>query len=559
MNWRVLVSVAVLAGLVLGFAPAFSQASSSSTPGVASVSLNHEYTLNTLGFGVLNDTFTFTNNGTSSVQIPTLQVGLPTKISARVTALTLSPSSQFTFSQSQSNHNTTVTITPDQPTLNAGANVTVALKGVVQNILNYTTSGFSGVAPLLVMYGPSLNVNVTSLNSEIILPSAVQFLAVQPGYTPSSTYQELAETQKQVRPAVSEGYLNFNATTQSAFSPIRVDSLVRTIVPSANGSPMVHDEFSIHSLASYNIPVIHLSLLSPSLSSVTEIPSTVTPLLNPQEVSLSSGDLTLASSNMGSPLFPNSNVSITLSYPLPSSLVAVSGSSVKVTVPYSSVVQAPTDNYSIVLASAKGITPSGQTSFLHQSVTPLTTGSVQFTYAVSVGWAANQAIPAGILVFAVAFAMFAVQRPSTKGEGERAEKAIRKTSDVLRAFEEKTGLETQYMGEMASASKGSITKTDFDRMRNEASELRSRAIQRLKEMQQVLGSGRQFDALTRVAGAEKDEDRAFKDLLNLYMQYHGNRMNEETFKRLLPNYRKRVDSAINRLSDFLHETQIEEK
>jgi hypothetical protein len=91
------------------------------------------------------------------------------------------------------------------------------------------------------------------------------------------------------------------------------------------------------------------------------------------------------------------------------------------------------------------------------------------------------------------------------------------------------------------------------------SELRSRAIQRLNEMKQVLGSGRQYDVLTRVAEAEKEEDRAFRDLLNLYMQYHGNRMNDETFKRLQPTYRKRVDSAINHLSDLLHETKTEEK
>jgi hypothetical protein len=136
---------------------------------------------------------------------------------------------------------------------------------------------------------------------------------------------------------------------------------------------------------------------------------------------------------------------------------------------------------------------------------------------------------------------------------------VRKTSDVLRAFDEKTGLEAQYMNEFAAAAKGSISKADFDRMRNEVSELRSRAIQRLVEMKQVLGSGRQYDALTRVAEAEKEEDRAFRDLLNLYVQYHGNRMNEETFKRLQPNYRKRVDSAINRLSDLLHETKTEEK
>ena len=129
----------------------------------------------------------------------------------------------------------------------------------------------------------------------------------------------------------------------------------------------------------------------------------------------------------------------------------------------------------------------------------------------------------------------------------------------MKAFDEKTGLETQYMAELSTATKGSISKTEFDRMRNEVSELRARALQRLSEMRQDLGSGRQYDLLRKVGEAEKEEDRAFRDLLNLYLQYHGNRMNEETFKRLQPNYRKRVESAVNHLSDLLHETQTEEK
>jgi len=153
--------------------------------------------------------------------------------------------------------------------------------------------------------------------------------------------------------------------------------------------------------------------------------------------------------------------------------------------------------------------------------------------------------------------MFAIQKPAS--EEEEGEKIVRSMSDVLKSFEEKTGLETQDMNELASATKGSISKAEFERMRNEVSDLRGRAVQRLTEMKQDLGSGKQFDLLTRVAEAEKEEDRAFRDLLNLYLQYHGNRMNEETFKRLQPNYRKRVESAVNRLSDLLHETQTEEK
>jgi len=552
LNWRVLVVAAILAGLALGFAPAFSQASS--TSGVASVSLNHYYILDTYGYGVLNDSFTFTNNGTSPLQIPTLQVGLPTKVSARTSGLLLSPGNKFSLSQSQSNGNTSVTITPDQPTLNAGANVTVALEGVVSNVLNTTRAGFGGSAPLLVMYRPSLNVNVTTLSSIIVVPSGGEFLTIGPGYTVSSAGNVASLMQSAVRPSASESYVSFNAT-QTGLTPLTVYHLVRTIVPSANGSPMVEDQFSVHSLANYSIAQVHLNLLNPGVEKVTEVPSTSVPLVNPLVITLSSGAVTFQNSNIGAPLLPNSNVTLTFEYPLPSSLIAVNGNSVKITIPYKPLIGAPVSNYSIILAPATGVAPSGPT-VVNQAVTPLTSGSVQFTYTVSVGWAADQAVPAGIFVFAVAFAMFAIQRPSS---GEEGEKATRKTSDVLRAFDEKTGLETQYMQQFASAPKGSISRTEFDRMRNEMTELRSRAIQRLNEMKNSLGSGRQYDALSRVAEAEKEEDRAFKDLLNLYSQYHGNRMNEETFKRLQPNYRKRVDSAIYHLSDLLHEMKTEEK
>jgi hypothetical protein len=238
-------------------------------------------------------------------------------------------------------------------------------------------------------------------------------------------------------------------------------------------------------------------------------------------------------------------------------MMEVTGNTVKLKIPYAPLIAAPVSNYTIRLAAAKGIVPSGPTAVVNKSVTPFTPGNVEFTYSVSLGWAADQVVPAAALLFVVAFAMLARQMPATKeDEGERA---VRRISDVIKAFEEKTGLETQYMAELASAPKGSISKTEFERKRNEVSELRGRALQRLNEMKQILGSGRQFDLLTKVAEAEREEDRAFRDLLNLYLQYHGSRMNEETFKRLQPNYRKRVESAVNHLSDLLHETQTEEK
>ena len=369
------------------------------------------------------------------------------------------------------------TITPDQPTLNAGATSTVALDGVLDNVMNFTGGEFTGTAQTLMMLSPSLNVNVTTLVSTISVPAGATLLTYPPGFGISSSISVISRQQKALRPIASETYLGFNDTTQAGFTPISVNNVVRTIVPSANGSPTVQDEFSIHNIANYNLTQIPVKLLAPGLETVTVLPNTQPPLQNPTVITLSGGVLSFKSANIASPLLANSNITITLAYPLPASLMTVTGSTVKITVPYTPIVGSYVRNYSIILAAGKGISTSGPTEVLDKPVTPLTTGSVQFTYSLSVGWAADQAVPAGIFVFAVAFAMFAVQRTAT--EEEEGEKAIRKTSDVLRAFEEKTGLETQYMNEFASAPKGSISRADFDRMRNEINELRTRALQRL--------------------------------------------------------------------------------
>ena len=560
MNLRGLVAVVLVAALALGSVPAYAQSSGSS--GVATVSVSHFYIITSYGYGVLNDSFTFHNNGTSSVQIPVIQVGLPGNVASRTVGVVVSPSDQFSVAVSKGNSSTTLTITPSQPTLGAGANSIVSLKAVLNNIMNFTNGAYTSAAKMLVLVSPSLNINVTSMKSTLILPTGGLFQQAPTGFASPSTNATAPAytlTQTAIQPQASARYLNFTDNNQSAFTPLIVNSLVRTIVPSANGSPLVQDTFSIYNEASYNIAQVRLYLLYPGLSVVTLLPNTVPPLVDPQLIHLGSGELAFASTSIASPLLPNSIISMTISYPLPSTMMKLSGNNVQITVPLSPLIAAPVTNDSIILAPVKGITPSGTTSVLDKAVTPFTPGNIVFTYSVSVGWAADQAIPAGALIFAVVFAMFAIQRPSVKEKRKEEEEETLETGDVLKAFEDKTGLETQYMEELSSATKGSIGKADFDRMRNDVADMRGRAIQRLTELKTVLGSGKQFDLLTRVGEAEKEEDRAFRDLLNLFLQYHGSRMNDETFRRLQPTYKKRVESAVNRLSDLLHEVQTEEK
>jgi predicted nucleic acid-binding Zn-ribbon protein len=104
-----------------------------------------------------------------------------------------------------------------------------------------------------------------------------------------------------------------------------------------------------------------------------------------------------------------------------------------------------------------------------------------------------------------------------------------------------------------------VSRVEFNKIRNEIDSLKTRSINRLNEIKQTAGSKRFLELLNEIQDAEREEDRAAKDLLNLYDQYHSRRMREDTFRRLLPNYRKRWDAVTNHLSDLLNMAQKEGK
>ena len=68
-----------------------------------------------------------------------------------------------------------------------------------------------------------------------------------------------------------------------------------------------------------------------------------------------------------------------------------------------------------------------------------------------------------------------------------------------------------------------------------------------------------MEIANQISEAEREENKSSKDMVNLYEQYYTRRMRQETFEKLLPSYRRRLDEATNRLSDFLNAAQKENK
>ena len=561
---KIVLGAAALLLLASLVAPALAQ-----TSGSPQISLTHQYRVTGLGYGILNDTITFTNNGTSVEQIPQVQLGIPDNVSAHSTGFFVTPSDQYTMSNSDANGVLVFTITPVSPSLAANTSSTVSLKTYLSGILNIT-AGTNTKWNALLLLTPSLNEEVSTLKSQVIVPESAAFVPV-PSIAGVSFNSTLGETppsytlsERNVTPRITTENSVFNDTNQAVFIPIQVYGVLRTIVPSTNGLPQVQDTVTLRNLAYYSISSLPVALLLSNTTTVTILPSTVTPTINPTVVTLANGALSLTAAPFEAAIAPGDNFTFTMAYTVPRSEVTTSGTTVSVAIPYTLPLRALVQNYTVRLQSPDGVSGVGKTLVHTNDASPLTPGNVTVAYRINTGWGADEAVPAASLVFGATLILLAVRGSSTVSEEESeegAEEGKKETStklaDIIKALEDKLALIDASVTAFAAKPQGAVTRAEFLRVRTDLDSLKSRAFHRINETKQTTDSKRLRDVLTQIQEAEREEDRAAKDLLNLYEQYHGKKMREETFERLLPNYKKRLSSATNRVSDLLNMAQKE--
>ena len=528
------------------------------TSGTPIVTLDHEYYINEFGAGLLNDTFIFQNNGTSTIQVPSVQLGIPDTVYSHAVAYAVLPASGYSLSSPADNGTvTTFTITPDSPSLSAGAHTRVELETYLNNILNITAGSTTPFGSLLLL-SPSVNMKVNSLNLVVVLPNGATLLTPPKSFiaAPTSSPPTYSITEPNVTPTISTWYSSLNATNQAYFLPVKVTSIVSTI------NPQIQELVTFRNLASYTISDLPVSLLSGSITSVTIVPWSTPPTIDPTLVSVTNGAIALTSAPFSAPIQAGDNFTFAMEYSVPSSLVKTSGSTVTVSVPYTLPIQAVVGSYTVTSLLPSGMHSVGTSKTVVTNATPITQGSISISYSVSTGWGADQAVPAASLLFAAVFIILALKRPESKKKDEDEEEEMTVTGmlpDLIKGLEDKVALFGQFQSDVAGKAQGAVTKAELVKVRNEIDSLKTRAINRLNEIRQTAGSKRFLELIGQIQDAEREEDRSAKDLLNLYDQYHGRRMKEETFRRLLSNYRKRWDASTDHLSDLLNLAQREGK
>ena len=527
--------------------------------GVPKISVRSAYTLERYGYATIDESVMFTNNGTSAVQAPSLTFGFG-NASSRVAAYNLTTSNGFSLA-SPALKGGPYTISGGQ--VPAKGNSTFVLSLVLDGVVSTAKNGSLQV---LTLSSPSIGTKVDSLLNVVTMPTSTAFKSSPAGLTASltgsnNTYSSRAS---EVTPTAVTSVRPIQASTVQDFNPLQVYRAVRTVTVSANGTPLVTERVDFRNMGTNAMSYLYVNLLAGVGTRVTVLPGKEPPLASPLTLSLNNGGIALsyfASGYPSSGVQAGANFTITYQYQLGTKYYSTSGGQLTVKVPDTPPLSAFVGSYSVVLSLPQGTSASQSTQTNLSNVTPAQGGTTTFTYGLAFGWGVDAGVPAASVIFVLLLVVLFVSRTTTAEAvvAEEEETSTELASEMIKAFDEKTNLINTLWSEIESKDPNEVDKAFFDELRRRLDTFRSRALQRLNEVRQKSASQRFSEVIRQLQATEREVDRAAKDKLNLYQQYYLTQMRKEVYDRLLPQYTKRLERALNQLSDELHNVQREAK
>jgi hypothetical protein len=526
--------------------------------GTAVVSVRSQFVLDRYGFAVVNESVRFTNNASATADILPLTFGLG-NLSTKAVAYNFSGAG-FTLG-TPSSPGGPFAVSGSQLAAGSSANfvISVLLNGVVTTTKN-------GSLSVLALSSPSISAGVDRLVNVVKMPPATQFKAAPAGMKGSitgsnNTYSAIVSGGGP--PAAQTSVKLIAQSVGQDFHPLRVYSASRMVSPGPTGSPLVTDVIKFNNMGTTALTVLQLAPLAASNVRVTILPQTEPRLNSPITVPLNNGAVDLSFFAVGYPykgVAPRSNFTLSYQYALGSGFYSVSGGKVTMKFPSAPPLRAFVDSYSVGLSLPLGAKAIQSGPGTLSGVTPWQRQPVSMDYGLSIGWTVDAGVPGASIVFILLLVgLFAARTRVTEEEEIEEESSTELASDMIKAFDEKTNLINSLWPEIEGKDRNEMGKEYFDELRGRLDSFRSRALQRLNEVRQKSTSQKFFEVVNMIQMTEREVDRASKDKLNLYQQYFLNQMRKEVYDRLLPQYTKRLEKALNQLSDELHQVQREAK
>lgn len=536
-----------LFGAVSGIIPSHA-VSSSAASGYSLASVQN---YNSYGQFEVNETLLGANNSTG---LSSVTFGFPASYQSHLVGLSSnaeigSNKIQTTTSTSVSNNTFFITVNFGQSL--GGINSTVNLGFWVLDAL--TTVNSSGYYLGSVLYSPSTNIQLSSLNTTLNLPylttDVEDPLTMQDyGYVQTvlsnSNYQIWNDTNVATNSTLIAFPISIFSTPSST-GALDFTSITRQISIDASGQILVKDTLNIQNLGLNTISALAYTPLT-TAGNLTALPSNEPPLSNVGLIQISGGQLQLNATNQE--IQPDSFATLIFQYPLSSQYWSVTNGIYTVKIPTTVPVAGIVDEYKLYSSSVPGVLITGQPISLTGSYTSqVGSATTTLKFRVGVASASSDALPIAAILFVGVFVAGIVFRPKT----ETVEDVGSTFDNLIKAVEDKLSSTNEILSGL-KAKGASVNRNELVVAKSRIEDVRSKAVSRISSIRsqipQTVTTSVQAGLNTVIAN-DREFDRVVRDILNNYDQVISKRMKEETFIRVQQGNERRLQSHTNALLD----------
>lgn len=511
---------------------------------------NHQMSVNEHGFILVNETIFIKNNFESKAILPFISINYPKELYEKIILQEISPLG-FDLTKALTENHTIITIDPKGYEILPNNNITISVKFYLTRVFfRVNETDFSASIPLV----PALNLPCKQVNSSLSLPYFIIFDSQHENFT-----KEVIKNKWTLSGSFLDVPKDFSITDNIMisnpanvyFALLEFTEAKRELILSSLGEIKVRDTITMINYDNASISKLKPDILTNDFKSVVIIPPLINSFPNP------SSDANKKQVDLGTSLEKGEKYTITLEYPVKSSdFIKEKGSLFEFSVPLRSPIDGVVYNYVVKVTLPEGSFAYDKNEIIKINASPLD-GNQNLEFRLGLAWASKDIMPiASFLFIAVLIAFVAVEKPFIKKE-------LREINLRIKEYIESTEGKITAVRELIDLYKkrqlNQISKVEFKTVQKLLEERISKANAKINELKQKIVSLQPSlqKTLSDIDEINRNYDRNFRELINLYDQLYIKKIKTDIFDRLLPIHQRKVDDTIESLLNILETLQSE--
>jgi hypothetical protein len=518
--------------------------------------LDHKLRITEHGFIVVEDEFTYTNNGNTETQLTSYELGYRNISVNDFSSIQINGPVNFEVRINEQNNITNIYFEPKSDyQISSGSSITISIQFYISNMVNSKDGGiFSAKLPMI----PSMNIILDEVRISITLPqvSEIQNLPQDFNLEDVPDSKKITSITENVgKNDAATDVLRYNINPLISLPILEFSRIDQKFLSKSDGSVTVRDEISIINRGGSRASRVKLAFLNQEISSIDIVPIGNPPLVNKLPINVVDGVLDLQR-GYGIALSKDEEFIFGIEYPLPSEY----GDTIDGVATYEIPIKPPVDGvirtFTAEVIEESGVKISETESLEFEEFTPFQENLLIFKLNPKIIWGSEQIAPIATLLFIIVLAVLFSQRTGINRGIIKSETPF--IEDLISIFEEKIAIVEDISNFSRSKKKGTSNKISLSESKRYFISLKGKAAGRLGETRsQIVKIKPQLkNNLLDLSNADKDFNRAALDIIGLREKQVIGRMSSDTFERLMKKYKTRLSTSKDRIRekiDFIHD------